>query len=52
MTTDSIAPSYRLLVLLAAFTTLRFGKLAALRRRDVDLEALAVTEALSSCAGG
>ena len=30
------------LVLLAAFTTLRFGELAALRRRDVDLEALTV----------
>ncbi|MGQ5596129.1 tyrosine-type recombinase/integrase [Streptomyces sp. ESR1.13] len=40
---DSIAPRYRLLVLLAAFTTLRFGELAALRRRDVDLEGLAVT---------
>jgi integrase len=26
---DSIAPRYRLLVLLAAFTTLRFGELAA-----------------------
>ncbi|MEU4128527.1 tyrosine-type recombinase/integrase [Streptomyces wuyuanensis] len=30
-------PGYRLLVLLAAFTTLRFGELASLRRRDVDL---------------
>nr|WP_323379537.1 tyrosine-type recombinase/integrase [Streptomyces durbertensis] len=40
---DSIAPRYRLLVLLAAFTTLRFGELAALRRRDIDLEGLAVT---------
>jgi integrase len=39
----SIAPRYRLLVLLAAFTTLRFGELAALRRRDVDLEGLTVT---------
>lgn len=43
MTADSIALRYLLLVLLAAFTTLRFGKLAALRRRDVDLEALTVT---------
>ncbi|MFD5336799.1 tyrosine recombinase XerC [Streptomyces hawaiiensis] len=40
---DSMAPRYRLLVLLAAFTTLRFGELAALRRRDVDLEGLTVT---------
>ncbi|KUJ37553.1 integrase [Streptomyces sp. NRRL F-5122] len=40
---DSIAPRYRLLVLLAAFTTLRFGELAALRRRDVDLERLTVS---------
>lgn len=40
---DSIAPRYRLLVLLAAFTMLRFGELAALRRRDIDLEALTVT---------
>jgi integrase len=30
-TADSIAPRYRLLVLLAAFTSLRFGELAALR---------------------
>jgi integrase len=35
---DSIAPRYRLLVLLAAFTGLRFGELASLRRRDVDTE--------------
>lgn len=35
---DSIAPCYRLLVLLAAFTGLRFGELASLRRRDVDTE--------------
>ncbi|MDH6702074.1 site-specific integrase [Streptomyces griseoviridis] len=40
---DSIASRYRLLVLLAAFTTLRFGELAALRRWDIDLEALTVT---------
>nr|WP_234342287.1 tyrosine-type recombinase/integrase [Streptomyces leeuwenhoekii] len=40
---NSIAPRYRLLVLLAAFTTLQFGELAALRRRDVDLEGLTVT---------
>ncbi|MEU2620327.1 site-specific integrase [Streptomyces sp. NPDC007157] len=35
---DSIAPRYRLLVLLAAITGLRFGELASLRRRDVDTE--------------
>ncbi|MDX3575911.1 tyrosine-type recombinase/integrase [Streptomyces sp. FL07-04A] len=40
---DAIVPRYRLLVLLAAFTTLRFGELAALRRRDVDLERLTVS---------
>ncbi|MGW5864686.1 tyrosine-type recombinase/integrase [Streptomyces sp. NPDC055239] len=35
---DAINPRYRLLVLFGAFTTLRFGELAALRRRDVDAE--------------
>ncbi|WP_433891532.1 tyrosine-type recombinase/integrase [Streptomyces sp. CA-111067] len=35
---DAILPRYRLLVLLAAFTTLRFGELAALRRRDIDID--------------
>ncbi|MFC7841814.1 tyrosine-type recombinase/integrase [Streptomyces sp. NPDC057382] len=40
---DSMTPRYRLLVLLAAFTTLRFGELAALRRRDIDLEGMTVT---------
>ncbi|MFJ5099306.1 tyrosine-type recombinase/integrase [Streptomyces sp. NPDC088557] len=34
---DAIQPHFRLLVLLAAFTTLRFGELASLRRRDLDL---------------
>lgn len=33
---DAITPRYRLLVLLAAFTGLRFGELASLRRRDID----------------
>ncbi|UDM00497.1 tyrosine-type recombinase/integrase [Streptomyces longhuiensis] len=33
---DAMAPRYRLLVLLAAFTGLRFGELAALRTRDID----------------
>ncbi|UQI43216.1 site-specific integrase [Streptomyces sp. HU2014] len=36
---DAIKPQWRALVLLTAFTTLRFGELAALRRRDVDLDA-------------
>ncbi|MFE1267271.1 tyrosine-type recombinase/integrase [Streptomyces sp. NPDC058758] len=34
---DAIQARYRVLVLLAAFTTLRFGELASLRRRDIDL---------------
>ncbi|MEF9884395.1 tyrosine-type recombinase/integrase [Streptomyces sp. P9-A4] len=34
----AIQPHFRLLVLLAAFTTLRFGELASLRRRDLDLD--------------
>ncbi|MDX3094555.1 tyrosine-type recombinase/integrase [Streptomyces sp. ME19-03-3] len=33
---DAMSSRYRLLVLLAAFTGLRFGELASLRRRDVD----------------
>ncbi|GAA5008105.1 site-specific integrase [Kitasatospora paranensis] len=36
---DAIGPRWRALVLVTAFTRLRFGELAALRRRDVDLEA-------------
>ncbi|WP_431680518.1 tyrosine-type recombinase/integrase [Kitasatospora sp. KL5] len=35
---DSIEPRYRALVLMAAFSALRFGEFAALRRRDVDLD--------------
>ncbi|WP_405018035.1 site-specific integrase [Kitasatospora sp. NBC_00070] len=35
----AIQPQWRALVLLTAFTTLRLGELAALRRRDVDVEA-------------
>jgi integrase len=35
---DAIEGRYRVMVLLAAFTGLRFGELAALQRRDVDLE--------------
>jgi integrase len=33
---DAIQPYYRLLVLLGALMSLRFGEFAALRRRDVD----------------
>ncbi|MEU8527899.1 tyrosine-type recombinase/integrase [Streptomyces sp. NPDC048629] len=40
---DAIASRYRLLVLLAAFTGLRFGELAALRRRDIDPENAVLT---------
>jgi integrase len=35
---DTIQPQWRALVLLTAFTTLRFGELAVLRRRHVDLD--------------
>jgi integrase len=34
----AIQPRYRVLVLLAAFASLRFGELAGLRRADIDLE--------------
>ncbi|MFI5558967.1 tyrosine-type recombinase/integrase [Amycolatopsis japonica] len=34
---DAMTPRYRALLLLATFTSLRFGELAALRRRDIDL---------------
>jgi integrase len=37
-----IEPSYRALILLAAFCSLRWGELAALRREDLDLEARTV----------
>lgn len=35
---DAIGERYRLLVLLAAFCSLRWGELAALRPRDIDIE--------------
>ncbi|MEU6767125.1 tyrosine-type recombinase/integrase [Streptomyces sp. NPDC046853] len=41
-TADAISPRYRLLVLFGAFTTLRFGELASLRRRDVDVATAAL----------
>jgi integrase len=37
--TDAMPPQYRLAVPLAAWCALRFGELAELRRKDVDLEA-------------
>ncbi len=37
-----VAPRYRALVLLAAFASLRWGELAALRREDIDLVARTV----------
>lgn len=40
---DAIEPRYRALVLLATFASLRWGELIALRRPDLDLDALAVT---------
>ncbi|WP_143591392.1 tyrosine-type recombinase/integrase [Thermoactinospora rubra] len=36
---DSIEPRFRMLVLLATFASLRWGELAALQRRNIDLEA-------------
>jgi integrase len=36
---DAIDPQYRTLVLLATFGSLRWGELAALRRKDIDLSA-------------
>ncbi|MEU8783989.1 tyrosine-type recombinase/integrase [Streptomyces sp. NPDC048637] len=35
---EAVPPRFRVLVLLAAFTGLRFGELAALQRHDVDLD--------------
>jgi integrase len=35
---DAIDPRYRVLVMLAVFAGLRWGELAALRRRDIDLD--------------
>ena len=39
---DAIAPRYRALVLLATFTSLRWGELCALRKSDIDMEARTV----------
>jgi integrase len=45
--TDVIDPRYRTLVLLAAFASLRWGELAALRRADIGMGAGTVTVAQS-----
>lgn len=39
---DQVPPRYRALLLLATFANLRFGELASLRRRHVDLDACVV----------
>jgi integrase len=39
---DAINPRYRVMVLLAAFASLRWGELAALRRCDIDLAELTI----------
>ena len=40
---DYVPARFRALILLAAFTSVRYGELAALRRRDIDPECTAVT---------
>lgn len=40
---EAVPPRFRALVLLAAFCALRFGELAALQRRDINLEARTVS---------
>ena len=35
---EAIPPRYRALVLLATFTSLRWGELCALRRKDISLD--------------
>ena len=51
---DVIDPPYRALVLLAVFGSLRWGELAALRRRDVELDtgAVRVERSLTMLPGG
>ena len=39
---DAIDPRYRALVLLATFTSLRWGELCALRESDIDMDARTV----------
>lgn len=47
-------PGYRALVLLATFGSLRFGELAALRRKDIDLDAgvVRIERSLTELTGG
>ena len=45
---DLVPPRYRALVLLATFASLRFGELAGLRRRELDLEQCTVRVAIST----
>jgi integrase len=40
---DAVTPRYRVLVLFGAFTSLRFGELAALQQRDIDAEGRTVS---------
>jgi hypothetical protein len=48
---DAVEPRYRALILLAAFGSLRWGELAALRRKDIDTTARVVRVERSSCPG-
>lgn len=49
-----VAPRYRTLVLLATFASLRWGELAALRRKDIDLDAgtVRIERSLTELVGG
>ncbi len=51
---DAVDPRYRMLVLLATFTSLRLGELAALTRRRVDLDTglITISEAASELNDG
>lgn len=51
---DAIKPRFRALVLLGAFTSLRFGELAALTRGDLDLQTgdVSVTKSQADLRGG
>jgi hypothetical protein len=42
---------YRALILLAAFSSLRWGELAALRPEDIDLDASSTSPVLCRCSG-
>jgi integrase len=50
----AVAPRYRALILLAAFSSLRWSELAALTARDIDLDActVRVTRQLNHNGGG